>query len=68
MLKTSRDEGTAREHLRMQQFFHPSSFSQTTMIAAVRDFDFFAKRCLKKQPSLCAASIKILPSAALVCL
>jgi hypothetical protein len=52
----------------MQQFFHTSSFSQTTMIAAVRDFYFFAKRCLKKQPSLCAANIKILPSAALVCL
>jgi len=33
-------------------------FAKTTIIAV------FAKRCLKKQPWLCAANIKILPSAA----
>ena len=65
-------ENSKRTFLRMQQFlqffaaissifcinfFHPSSFSQTTMVAAVQGFDFFAKRCLKKQPWLCAQPI-----------
>jgi len=85
MLKTSRDEeNSKRTFLRMQQFlqffaaissifcinfFHPSSFSQTTMVAAVQGFDFFAKRLSEKATlTLRAPNIKILPSAALVCL
>ena len=66
MLKTSRDEGEQQENIFAHaaissifciNFFHPSSFSQTTMVAAVQGFDFFAKRCLKKQPWLCALPI-----------